>query len=204
MFDIAERLGFVSLSMWDGIAFIKRNVLGEGDIDFMGKQGLCFALSSAAIVIGMLAVAVRGKEILNIDFTGGTSVTFQLQEPIKADELRDLTRSFLTTDENGEYIQSSLVRVEKKPLDTVYTLVTSIKDRRKLQEILVNGFAKNEATKLVTYSVQVVGDPKSTSTSSALPRGKRSLCGPSCILPRQSGSSRSYGRTSQTSPRACC
>ena len=44
-------------------------------------------------------------------------------------------------------------------MDTVYTLVTSLKDRSKLQEILVDGFGKNADTKLVTYSMQVVGEP---------------------------------------------
>ncbi len=161
MFDIAERLGMVNLSMWDGIEFIKRNVLGQGDVDFMGKQKACFIFSSTLIVIGMLAVAFRGKDILNIDFTGGTSVTFQTTEPIKADELRALTRKILDKDSNGEYIQSTLVNVEKEPADTVYTLVTSLKSRAELEQLLVEGFAKEKAG-LVTYSMKVLPD-KSTS-----------------------------------------
>ncbi len=175
MFDICERLGIVNLSMWDGISFIKKYLLGDGDIDFMKMQKGSLMLSGGLLVLGLIAVVVRGKDILNIDFSGGTSVTFQLQSPIDADTLRDVTRSILTKDERGEYIQSTLVRVEKEPLDTVYTLVTSLKDRSKLQELLVEGFAKNDATKLVTYSMQIVGDSTDNSTSQRLfPRGNDS------------------------------
>ncbi len=175
MFDICERLGIVNLSMWDGISFIKKYLLGDGDIDFMKMQKASLILSGGMMLLGLVAVALRGKDILNIDFSGGTSVTFQLQNPIDADTLRDVTRSILTKDERGEYIQSTLVRVEKEPLDTVYTLVTSLKDRSKLQELLVEGFGRNDATKLVTYSMQVVGETNENTTSQrSLPRGNDS------------------------------
>ena len=173
MFDIAEKLGLVNLSMWDGIQFIKKYILGEGDIDFMGKQKACFIFSSALIVLGMLAVAFRGKDILNIDFTGGTSVTFQTSQPIKADELRALTRKILDKDARGEYIQSTLVRVEKKPVDSVYTLVTSLKSRSELEKMLVDGFA-NEKAGFVTYSMKVLDAPK-TSTSQKQSSQKRAI-----------------------------
>lgn len=182
MFDICERLGIVSLSMWDGIEFIKRNVLGEGDVDFMGKQKACFIFSGALIAIGMLAVALRGKDILNIDFTGGTSVTFQTSEPIKADELRALTRKILEKDSRGEYIQSTLVSVEKPPVDSVYTLVTSLKSRSELEQLLVDGFAKEKAG-FVTYSMKVLPDNKTSQngdgSSSQKPSDQRSEIHPS-------------------------
>jgi len=171
MFDIAERLGIVNLSMWNGIEFIKRNILGEGDVDFMGKQKACFIFSSALIAIGMLAVAFRGKDILNIDFTGGTSVTFQTSEPIKADDLRALTRKILDKDSRGEYIQSTLVSVEKPPVDSVYTLVTSLKSRSELEQLLVDGFAKEKAG-FVTYSMKVL-PANTTSQKLDIPAGQK-------------------------------
>lgn len=165
-FEIAEKLGIVSLSMWDGIAFIKRNILGDGDIDFMGKQRLAVTASLLLAFVGLVGVALRGKELLNIDFTGGTSVTFQLSKPMDADSIREITRKVLDKDEKGEAIQSTLVRVEQEPLDTVYTLVTSLKDREMLQDLLVNGFAKENAS-LVTYAVKVA-DPADLKKGSSL------------------------------------
>jgi SecD/SecF fusion protein len=169
MFDIAEKFGLVNLSMWDGIEFIKRNVIGAGDVDFMGKQKACLIFSGALIALGLLAVAIRGKDILNIDFTGGTSVTFQTSQPIKADELRALTRKILEKDARGEYIQSTLVSVEKQPEDSVYTLVTSLKSRDELEQLLVEGFAKEKAG-FVTYSLKVLPS-NSTSQNDHRPAG---------------------------------
>lgn len=182
MFDIAEKLGIVNLSMWDGIEFIKRNILGEGDVDFMGKQKACFIFSGVLIALGLLAVAVRGKDILNIDFTGGTSVTFQTSQPIKADELRALTRKILDKDARGEYIQSTLVSVEKAPADSVYTLVTSLKSRDELEQLLVEGFAKEKAG-FVTYSMKVLPanstSQNETGSSSQKPTSQRDGIHPS-------------------------
>jgi SecD/SecF fusion protein len=166
LFDISEKLGIVNLSMWDGIAFIKKNFLGQGDIDFMGKQFMAVSASLALAVVGLVAAGIRGKDMLNIDFTGGTSVTFQLTQPLDTDKVREITRKILDKDENGESIESTLVRVEKDPIDTVYTLVTSVKQRLALQERLVTGFQK-EGVGLITYSLKVNNDKPTSSTRRA-------------------------------------
>ncbi len=155
MFEIAEKLKMVSLSMSDGIAFAKRNFMGNRDINFMNWRKASVAFSLVLIVAGLAAVFVRGKELLNIDFTGGTGVIFQLQEPVAVDTLRDLTRDILAKDEKGQPVQSTLVRVEKVPRDTVYSLVTSISDVKFLSQTLLDGFAKNQSANLVTYRVKV-------------------------------------------------
>ena len=49
--------------------------------DFLGKQGICSVLSASLIVAGLAAVISRGDRNYDIDFTGGTMVTFQLTEP---------------------------------------------------------------------------------------------------------------------------
>jgi SecD/SecF fusion protein len=141
--------------MFDAVGFLKRSFFGEGDLNFMGWKQACMGLSLALIVGGLIAVGLRGKDLLNIDFTGGTSVTFQLTEPVEADELRDITRRILVKDEEDKPVQSKLVRVEKEPEDTVYTLVTSIKDEDHLSNLLVEGFSAESTTNLKTYKVEV-------------------------------------------------
>ncbi len=172
MFEMAEKLGIVNLSMRDAIAFF-RNLTHTADIDFMSKRNACFSFSALLLLLGALAVFARGKDLLNIDFTGGTSVTFQLTEAVEADRLRDVTRKILDKDEDGEAIQSTLVRVEQDPIDTVYTLVTSLKNRDLLQQLLVDGFRAEKSADLVTYSMKVIDSPKATS-SMRLPRGNQS------------------------------
>ncbi len=160
-FEIAEKLKFANLSMSDGVGFMKRIFVKNADIDFMGLQKACFAFSILLILGGVAAVLVRGKDVLNIDFTGGTGVVFQLQEPVDVDKLRDLTRDILAKDEKGNPVQSTLVRVEKEPKDTVYSLLTSIGDVKYLSKTLLEGFAKDNSANLVTYRVKVLKDSSS-------------------------------------------
>jgi SecD/SecF fusion protein len=169
IFEIAEKLKMVSLSMSDGVGFFKRAFFNNRDFNFMSWQKACLAISSILIVGGLAAVFVRGKELLNIDFTGGTGVVFQLQEAVAVDKLREVTREILDKDEKGQPVQSTLVRVEKEPKDTVYSLVTSISDVKYLSQTLLEGFAKNNAANLVTYRVKVLqaqnGSPSTDQSS---------------------------------------
>ncbi|MCA9126281.1 MAG: protein translocase subunit SecD [Planctomycetales bacterium] len=160
IFEICEKLKLVNLSMSDGVGMLKGMFLGQADVDFMGKQKFCFALSLLLIVTGIAAVGLRGKDILNIDFTGGSGITFQLKEPIKAEDLRSMISSILTVDGKGQPVQSTLVRVEKEPENTVYSLVTSIDDPKLVEKELLAGFAKNN-TEVITYRVEYL--PKGSS-----------------------------------------
>jgi SecD/SecF fusion protein len=171
IFEIAEKLKMVSLSMSDGVGFIKRAFFNDRDFNFMSWQNASLIFSSVLIVGGIAAVFVRGKELLNIDFTGGTGVVFQLQQAVAVDKLRDVTREILDKDEKGQPVQSTLVRVEKEPKDTVYSLVTSISDVKYLSQTLLEGFAKNNAADLVTYRVKVItAQPSNSPTDqSSLP-----------------------------------
>lgn len=175
VFEIAEKMKFVSLSMSDGVGFLKKTFFGDRVINFMGWQSACTVFSIILIVSGIAAVFFRGKEILNIDFTGGTSVTFQLQQPLEPEELRALTRGMLTVDKKGEPVQSTLVAVEKEPKNTVYTLVTSIDDQKFLSSELSKGFAESSETGLVTYRVRVLQDAPVGSSSSFIPGENRSV-----------------------------
>ncbi len=164
-FEIAEKLKLVNLSMSDGVGFIKRSFLGNADVDFMGLRQYCFAASALLVIGGIAAVLIRGKDLLNIDFTGGTGVTLQLQQAVPVDELRQLTRDILVTDQDGKPVQSTLVRVEKEPKDTVYSLVTSISDVKYLAQTLLDGFQKNNSANLVTYRVRVLSEKALGDTS---------------------------------------
>ncbi len=77
VFDIAER------KRW--IATLRMTKLFDvTHIDFLGKKYIAIGLSLLFIVAGLVATAARGKQIFDIDFLGGTSVTMVLKEP--ADE----------------------------------------------------------------------------------------------------------------------
>ncbi len=82
LFDIAERKGWITkLGMMQ--------LLSRTNINFMSKWPVATFLSLVIIGLGMFGVVSRQSNLLNIDFTGGTSVTMVLKEPMEIGDVRD-------------------------------------------------------------------------------------------------------------------
>lgn len=81
-FQILERKRVVktlTMAQWMGVT----------NIDFLRKWYVAVALSLATIIAGFAALGVRGKTNFDIDFTGGTLVTFEFVEPQRTDAVKD-------------------------------------------------------------------------------------------------------------------
>lgn len=80
IFDIAERRRWLTtLSM--------SRMIGETHFDFLKQQSLWIGISILTIVVGMTAFIARGQANYDIDFTGGTMVSFQTTELQKTEDL---------------------------------------------------------------------------------------------------------------------
>ncbi|MEX1039447.1 MAG: protein translocase subunit SecD [Pirellulaceae bacterium] len=97
LFDIMERKRWIkSLSMAPSVSSL--------GFDFIGKRGIAAVCSIALLIVSLVAVGVRGREIFDIDFRGGSSIQIFLEEamPIAevrtrlSDELPDLALSAVT------------------------------------------------------------------------------------------------------------
>lgn len=60
---------------------------GKTNIDFMGKRRLWYTVSATMILIGMIALAVKGVDY-GIDFLGGTELVVQFQQPASIGDVR--------------------------------------------------------------------------------------------------------------------
>jgi len=49
------------------------------NVDWLAKRGFFYAVSTLVVVLGLVMVAVRGKDMLDNEFLGGTAVTIQLK-----------------------------------------------------------------------------------------------------------------------------
>lgn len=86
IFDIAERKGWVkNLGMF--------SMVGNTSIDFLSKRGACAVLSVILVLGGLAAFISRGDQNYDIDFTGGTMVTFQLEEEAETEAVRETLES---------------------------------------------------------------------------------------------------------------
>lgn len=85
IFDVAEKQGWIkSLSM--------ASVVGKTNWNFLGKRGVCAVFSVVLITCGLFAFGSRGQSNYDIDFTGGTMVTFQLTESAETDAVQGLLK----------------------------------------------------------------------------------------------------------------
>ncbi len=76
IFDIGERQGWVrKLRMM--------RMIRKPNYNFLGVQYAAIGVSLVVIAIGIVAVIARGGTLLDIDFTGGSSVAFTLKESEK-------------------------------------------------------------------------------------------------------------------------
>ncbi len=83
LFEIVERKRLLK-------SFKMRNLFGKTNIDFLSYGKYCVAGSLILIAVGLVAFASRGQENYDIDFTGGSMVTFQFdKEPESIDAARE-------------------------------------------------------------------------------------------------------------------
>ena len=173
LFEIAERWGFAQLKMADWVNSAKRSLVGAGDIDFLSYRNIAYLISGALIAVGLLATFLRGREFLDIDFNGGTSVVFSLDKTMEPDRVREIAQKAFAEDEAGLPIQTTLTNVEMSDFqkNSVYKLDVSLKDQDQVRDRLLKGFNGDTGPKLVTYDMKskIVGKSRSSLRSDKLP-----------------------------------
>lgn len=87
-FNVIERKRWVTkLNMFQ--------IIGKTNIDFLGQRKWAFLFSGVMVTCGVVALVMRGPDNLDIDFSGGTMVTFEFVEPQETDAVQEkLTEKF--------------------------------------------------------------------------------------------------------------
>ena len=100
VFDVAERRGWITQ-----LRMMK--LMETPNFDFLKVRWLAGGLSLAVIAIGLVAVYFRGAQMLDIDFTGGSSVTFTLKssEGMSRNEVGDTLEKTELADKNLVIVQ---------------------------------------------------------------------------------------------------
>ncbi len=81
IFELLLRLkGFTKLHML--------KLIGQTKIDFIGKRGICYAISLVVVVGGLAAFFMKGERSYGIDFTGGQVQEFKFEKPVKIEDAR--------------------------------------------------------------------------------------------------------------------
>ncbi|MSR57110.1 MAG: protein translocase subunit SecD [Planctomycetaceae bacterium] len=83
------------------------SIVGETHFDFVGKQFIATVASVVLIAAGLVALVARGNSNLDIDFTGGMSVTMQFNEPQDAEKVRGRLEATFNKNITVEELSSS-------------------------------------------------------------------------------------------------
>ncbi|QEG35039.1 protein translocase subunit SecD [Bythopirellula goksoeyrii] len=156
IFDVAERTNNLKkLSMVQ--------MIGQTNFDFMGKRGLAIVCSVVLIAIGLFSVIDRGNDLLNIDFTGGSSVTMVLRDDSKM-PFSEVKKMLEKTELNDKNI--SLVEVGTT--NSRFTINSVEQDVEAVQQILQDTFGERLQTYQVTASnIKPLGKQTSSTTAPA-------------------------------------
>ncbi|HEY8669066.1 MAG TPA: protein translocase subunit SecD, partial [Tepidisphaeraceae bacterium] len=127
-----SHLGSLPLSYpkWD--KFLRPN------IDWMAKARYFIATSVILTVLGLIAffVKVKQREMFDIEFAGGTSVTFELKKPMELKKVRDKLDQF-----PGALPSLAVVQIGNDNL--VYEAVTPNTDAPAVKEAVLSAFGEN-------------------------------------------------------------
>ncbi len=138
MFDVAERQGLIKkLKMM--------HIFSKPNFDFLRLRWIMLGASWTLIAIGMIAVYARGTQLLDIDFTGGSSVTFTLNDKDRM-SLAQVRDTLVKT----ELVDKNLLIVELGQTGTAFTVDTSEQSVDNVKDILIKEFGP----KLKKYSFQ--------------------------------------------------
>jgi SecD/SecF fusion protein len=157
VFDVAERRGWLKgMSM--------REFIGETHIDFIGWRHAYIGASLVVIAIGLAAVSMRGRDLLDIDFTGGSSVTIVFD-----DDQKTPYNDVYETLEKTPLGDANLSLVAVGDDETRYTVTTINDNVEDVEKILTDAFGD----KLKTYRVDVeeVKPIDSSEQAAVSPRG---------------------------------
>jgi SecD/SecF fusion protein len=166
LFDIAERHNWVSLNMSDMVNSIRSSMTDGGTFDFIGKGKITLAFSAVMILIGIFSLYERGKNILDIDFAGGSSVQFRVSESTSTQRIRDIVGTAIGEQEDGSKVQFTVNGVTMEGADdgTVFKVDSALESVDELQTRIVQAFGDDPETNLVTYDVTISSDTGTTSS----------------------------------------
>ncbi len=124
-------------------------------INFLGKKGLCFAISMLAIVAGFGGMAMNKMSSGNalnysLEFKGGTSTNVTFNEDMSLEEISDKVVPVVTSVTKDSDVQTQKVAGTTEVIIKTRTL--SVEEREALNQALVDNFAV-EAEKITAESI---------------------------------------------------
>ena len=133
VFDILQRNAWVK-------QFGMFRLFRKAGFDFVGKRWIAVGGSCLLLIVGMTAVVMRGKDLLDIDFTGGTLAAVKFEQPTDSATVRELASEVLP-DVAVEELQLS-----GEPQGCHFLIRTTLQEQEDVKTALMRQFGRMLAT----------------------------------------------------------
>jgi SecD/SecF fusion protein len=110
----------VFFDVWFKEGWLKKltmlHLIKTPSLDYVSKRYYFIAGSIVLIVAGLIGAGVRGRNILDIEFTGGTAISLRLKEPMSSQGVRDvLDRQWKQNDRRLPDAKIEYIRLQNEP-----------------------------------------------------------------------------------------
>ncbi|QGJ72179.1 Multifunctional fusion protein [Planctomycetales bacterium 10988] len=156
VFDLAERKRFLTE--------LKMNrILDRTAIDFIGRRHIAFVISLLVIGVGLASTFTRGNNLLDIDFTGGTSVWMEFEEQQDINFVRTSIE-----EQGGDVLQSPLISNTEEDRKFIINTQTEDDDqvKTKLSDIFKQKLVHN-VLESDLENFEVIEEPTASGTEEA-------------------------------------
>ena len=123
IFDILEGNGWVT-------RFGMFRLLSQPHWNFMRMRFAAASMSVLLIVVGLAGAFGRGRDLFDIDFTGGTLAAVQLKQPVDSATVWELTEAALPD------VSVEELHLQDEPTGQHYLIRTTLEDQREVRRRL--------------------------------------------------------------------
>ncbi len=150
LFDIIERNAWVSrISML--------SIFGKPNFDFVGKRRYFVGASILLIGVGLSTLFLRGSNMLDIDFTGGTLAAVHFTEQTSSATVRTLASQAL----NDDAVSVEELQLHNEPRGHRFLIRTTIQDPDEVKKDIAKAMGSQLASTTMTHTA-IEPIPKAT------------------------------------------
>jgi SecD/SecF fusion protein len=146
-------VGRVIFDIWERHGWIKQlkmlHLIKTPNFDYVSPRHYFIAASAIVIAIGLLVTGLRGKELLDIDFTGGTAISVRLTDTtLGPDYVRHEAESAGLPNVKVERLIPEGATEE----ESLFLLRTTLQDQNEVRQLVTQRFL-HDLNKLATVQI---------------------------------------------------
>eukprot|EP00913_Durusdinium_trenchii_P023352 g21930.t1 len=154
-------VGRLIFDIWERKRWLKtlkmNSVVGSTSWDFVSKKSIAAVVSVVIIVAGIAGVVTRGSDLLDIDFSGGTMVTFEFEKEQNVSDIKAiLEKNEILADGMSIEVLKQADEDESGEANRLFRLRGKEQSENKFKQAIIDTLKKAGAEKYALRQVEIV------------------------------------------------